>query len=72
MNVDPKGVTPGLAQKAQPQEDVIHLKCRNRKCDGITAVEIKIQGQEHTGRHIYRCLTCNATWGVPVGGAVNL
>lgn len=72
MNVDPKGVTPGLAQQAKPQEEVIHLKCRNGKCDSITAVEIKIKGQERTGRHIYRCTKCNATWGVPVGGAVNL
>lgn len=72
MNIDPKGVTPGLAQQAEPQEETVHLKCRSRGCDGMTAVEIKIKGQERSGRHIYRCTECNHTWGVPVGGSLNL
>jgi hypothetical protein len=67
MSIDPKGTTPGLSPNAKPKEDVINLKCRNSHCDGIEAVEIKVASGAQ-GRRIYRCLKCNHTWGVPVGG----
>lgn len=65
--VDPKGTTPGLSPSAKPQEDVINLKCRDTRCDGMQAVEIKVPSGI-SGRRIYRCIKCNHTWGVGVGG----
>lgn len=67
--IDPKGIAPGLSPGAEPQEKIIHLKCRNTGCDSMTAIEIKVPSGIH-GRRIYRCTKCNHTWGVPVGGGV--
>jgi len=68
MSIDPQGTAPGLSPDAEPKEEIIHLKCRDtRRCDGMQAVEIKVPSGVQ-GRRIYRCLKCNHTWGVGVGG----
>lgn len=69
MPIDPAGTTPGLAPGAKPDETV-HLKCRREGCDSMTSVIVKIPGQE--AQRMYRCTTCNHTWGLNVGGPVNL
>lgn len=74
MSIDPKGVQPGLAPSAKPEEEIIHLKCRNMlKCNSLTATEIRIaNGRKHGGQRIYRCTECNHTWGINTGGSLNL
>ena len=66
---NPADATPGLAAGIKP-EDTINMKCRRGECDSITAVIVRIPGQEHL--RMYRCIQCNHTWGLNVGGSVNL
>lgn len=49
--------------------DVVSLKCRNPKCDSISAVEVPIP---RPGKRVYRCVKCNHTWSVQVGGKVDI
>lgn len=74
MSVDPKGVQPGLAPQARPQETVHHLKCRNPKCTSMTATEIRIvrSNTKNGGQRIYRCTECSHSWGINTGGSFNL
>lgn len=54
-----------------PNYEQISMKCRNgRGCDSITAEIIVIPGQE--AQRLYRCVKCKHTWGLNVGGSVNL
>ncbi len=69
MPVDPAGTTPGL-QPDTPPKQLVNLKCRNTNCDSIEAEIIKIPGQE--SQRLYRCTKCSHTWGINVGGSVNL
>jgi len=71
-SVDPKGTTPGLSSKTTKEPEPINMKCRNENgnCDNMSAVLIQIPGQD---RHrMYRCTKCSHTWGINVGGSVNL
>jgi hypothetical protein len=71
--VDPAGVTPGLAEKATLKEKVVFLKCRNEKCDSMEAVEIELKEvPPQIGQRAYRCVKCNYTWALRVGGPFNL
>lgn len=70
MPIDPTGTTPGVVQsKTEPEH--IHMSCKNQKCDSIVAIEMKIPGQS-PGTRMYQCIQCKRTWGIPVGGAVDL
>lgn len=69
MSFDPKGTAPGLAAGAKAEPTLHNMKCRKQGCNGMQAVAIEIPGQ--TSR-MYRCSTCNHTWGLNVGGAFNL
>lgn len=69
MPVDPKGTTPGLTPQAKPQAKPINLKCRNPKCNNISATEIKIP---NASQRIYRCTKCGHTWTITVGGQINI
>lgn len=51
---------------------VINIKCRNPKCNSMTAVEIPIPGTENGGQRLYQCTECSRPLPVNVGGAVNL
>lgn len=57
--------------KADPKPETFHMKCRNPsgRCDNMMAVAIKVPG---TNNRMYRCTKCNHTWGINVGGNVNL
>ncbi len=71
MPIDHEGTAPGLQPEAEKQEPV-HLKCKNQNCDSILAIEMKIAGQTGGGVRRYQCCKCKTTWGVPVGGSVEL
>lgn len=66
--IDPAGTTPGLVGQVQEQKQH-NMKCKNANCDSNLAVEVNI-GQPHS--RVYRCVKCHRSWGVVVGGGVNL
>jgi len=68
--VDPAGTTPGLSKRAKEEPVPVQLKCRNPKCDSITAQEVHLQNAG--GQRLYRCTKCGHSWGVNTGGSVNL
>lgn len=68
MPIDPTGTTPGLALQAQPDPNVVNMKCRNRKCKSITATQIKVPSQQR----VYRCTKCGHTWSIVVGGNIDI
>jgi hypothetical protein len=70
MPIDPAGTTPGL-KKTETVPKEMHVRCKNPQCDSILAIELKIAGQEG-GRRMYQCCKCKHTWGVVVGGFVEL
>jgi hypothetical protein len=71
--VDSTGVSPGLDSSGLAQEKVINIKCRNsRGCDSIEASEVNLGGASHHGQHMYRCLKCGHTWGVSLGGHIDI
>ena len=70
--VDPAGITPGLAEKATPKEEVVYLKCRSSKCDSMEAVEISLNAPPQIGQRAYRCVKCGHIWTLRVGGALHL
>lgn len=54
-----------MTNQTQNDQKELNIKCRNPKCDSIRAVEIQYPG----GTRVYRCIKCNHTQFVPVGGA---
>lgn len=66
--IDPAGTTPGLVGQVTEQKTV-NMRCKNANCDSIEAVEVNV-GQPHA--RVYRCVKCHRSWGVNVGGSVNL
>jgi len=71
MPIDPAGTTPGLQPPQAEDPPKVHLKCKNASCNSILAIEMKFAGQPG-GRRMYQCVKCHLTWGVPVGGSVDL
>jgi hypothetical protein len=69
MSFDHAGTKPGLAPEAQEQK-TLNMRCKNKGCDSIEVVEM--MAPNNVGRHIYRCVKCNTTWGVMTGGSVDL
>jgi transposase-like protein len=69
MPIDPAGTKPGLQPQA-PEQKKLNIRCKNKSCDSIEVVEIQIPN--NGGRHLYRCVKCNTTWGVVTGGSVDL
>ena len=67
--IDPAGTTPGLAGNQAPEQKTVTMKCKNEGCSSIEAVEVNI-GQPHA--RVYRCVKCHRSWGINVGGSVNL
>jgi hypothetical protein len=72
MPVDPTGTTPGLQPAEPAAQPQVHLKCKNQHCDSILAIEVKIAGHTGGGRRLYQCVKCKLSWGIPVGGSVDL
>ena len=70
MPIDPAGTVPGLKEKEEEPKK-IHIRCKNPECDSILAIEVKMPQQEG-GRRLYQCCKCKKTWGIPVGGSVEL
>lgn len=69
MPIDPAGTAPGLAPDNKP-DDVVHMKCRREGCDSMTATIMKIPGQETVRRYI--CTACKHSWGLNMGGPINI
>lgn len=71
MSIDPKGVTPGLAQTTTAPETV-NLKCK--KCPSITATIVATGDDASSMNHNrwYKCAECGYSWALNVGGFVNL
>lgn len=70
MPIDPAGTKPGLTPEPEKPK-TISLRCRRGGCDSIQAVEMT-GGQNSQGRHLYRCVKCNATWGIATGGVFDI
>lgn len=69
MPIDPAGTSPEPVAHEDMTEK-LNLKCRRPGCDSITAEEVKIPGNNTaTGRHMYRCTKCSATWNTNIGGS---
>jgi hypothetical protein len=49
---------------------VVNLKCRNPKCDSLTAIEIEIKGGN--GQRLYQCTVCGHPLAINVGGSFNI
>lgn len=70
MPIDPKGTAPGVVPSAAEPEH-IHMSCKSEDCDSIMAIEMKVPNQSPSER-LYQCVKCKRTWGIAVGGSVNL
>lgn len=70
--VDVAGTAPGLQGAPKPEPKKLAMKCRYDGCPGTQAIEVPM-GASHgesgaPSQRIYQCTTCQATWGLPVGG----
>lgn len=68
MPVDPKGTTPGLANQAAANKPV-NMKCRNPKCDCISATAIPVK---NLSQKVFRCTECGYVWSISIGGSIDL
>lgn len=68
---DAGGVSPGLAA-TPPKKTTVNLKCRSGKCDSLEAEEIKLETPQHHGQRLYRCAKCGHTWGLSLGGHLDI
>lgn len=69
MKIDHAGTTPGLVGQATEQKTV-NMRCKNPDCDCIQAIEVVLPVASLS--RTYRCVKCHRTWGITVGGSVNL
>jgi DNA-directed RNA polymerase subunit M/transcription elongation factor TFIIS len=69
MPIDPTGTKPGVVP-AQPQQETVNMRCKRNGCDSMRAIIVVIQGIGPM--RMYRCAECGHTWGINVGGSVNL
>ena len=72
MSIDHSGTAPGLVPSAKVQDAKVNMRCKGEGCDSMEAVEIKIEGQEHSGQRVYRCVKCSRPASVQVGGHINI
>ena len=69
MPVDPTGTAPGLIQEPV-EEPTISIRCKNGNCDSMQAVEVKLQPS--SPRRLYQCVKCKQSFGVLVGGGIDI
>jgi hypothetical protein len=68
MPIDPTGTQPGVVPA--PEKPVtVNMKCRKGNCPGIT-VTIVVIGASPV--RMYRCCECGHTWGINVGGSIDI
>lgn len=69
MPIDPTGTTPQppATSASLPQADI---KCRRGDCDSTSAFVMAIP--QHPNQRLYRCVKCHHTWGVNVGGHIDI
>ena len=69
MPINPTGTNPQpVPQEPAPEE--LNMKCRRDGCDSISAVQMHIPGQP--SRRLYACTKCKHTWGLNVGGHLDI
>lgn len=69
MPIDPTGTSPTPLMEAE-ERPKLHLKCKRGGCDSMVAEEVKVPGNTtSSGRHMYRCIKCNSTTTVNIGGS---
>jgi transposase-like protein len=71
MPIDQSGTAPGLTSK--PEEiETLNMRCKSHpRCDSMLVIEMKHEGIA-AGYRMYQCTKCKMSWGVAVGGSVNL
>ena len=69
MPIDPTGTSPQPTLKPE-EEKILNMRCKRPGCDSITAIQIKIPGSD--SQRIYRCKECMHTWGLNVGGHIDI
>lgn len=69
MPIDPTGTSPQALPPEPAPIPEVNMKCRKAGCDSITAVQMPI-GQP--GSRLYRCVKCNHSWGLNVGGHIDI
>ena len=71
MPIDPAGTAPGITPKVE-EPPVHNMRCKSYpQCDSMTAIEMKHPGLP-AGSRMYQCTKCKRSWGIPVGGSVEL
>jgi len=69
MPIDPTGTKPQPTPKT-PETPEINLACRRGGCDSMTATQIVIPTRPSS--RLYRCVKCKFTWGINVGGFIDI
>jgi DNA-directed RNA polymerase subunit M/transcription elongation factor TFIIS len=68
MPTDPTGTSPQPVP-TRPPEEVVDIKCHRQGCDSITANPQVIGSGS---QRLYRCTKCKHTWGINVGGHIDI
>ena len=71
MPIDPAGTVPGLAVDPVDKPVLVNMRCKNHNCDSIQVTELKYPGSG-AGRRMYRCVKCHTSWGIHLGGPVDI
>lgn len=69
MPIDPTGTSP-QAVPAAPTMETVDMRCRNSSCGSSTAYVIPIPNQP--SQRVYRCTVCHRTFGLNVGGHIDV
>jgi len=71
MPIDHAGTKPGLTpQEEEPEQ--FNMRCKSYpECDSMLVIEMKHPGIP-PGSRMYQCCKCKRTFGMAVGGAVEL
>lgn len=67
MKIDFKGTAPG-ATAPTPAPKVVNIRCK--QCSGDKATEMTAPGTP-PGIRMYRCLDCEYSWHIHVGGVAS-
>jgi len=68
--IDQTGTAPGI-QSIKPEIKTVAMKCRNAGCLSMKMEELGGSDSQKSSR-VYRCVKCNYTMEVALGGALNL
>lgn len=76
MSFDQKGTQPGLFSVQKAEIETFNMKCPRVGCASTVATEMNATGNlPNIGaphNRLYRCMECNHTWTLGVGGYVSI